>query len=66
MSTAGRMEDAPIPEAWQNLQVEEDSDWEIFSEASTNYFSSQSEASTDEESGDEELPHRKRKPAALP
>lgn len=60
------MEDAPIPEAWKNLQIDEDSDWEIQSEASTEDFSSEGEESHYEDSGDEELSHRKRKSATLP
>lgn len=60
------MEDATIPEAWQNLQVEEDSEWEICSEASTEDFFSEGEESYYEDSGDEELSDRKRKSAIVP
>lgn len=59
------MEDGLIPEAWQNLQIEEDSDWEIQSEASTEDFSSEGEEGYYEDSGDEELPDRKRKSSTL-
>lgn len=60
------MQDAPIPEAWTNCVFEEDSDWEIQSEASTEDFSSEGEECHYEDSGDEELSHRKRKSATLP
>lgn len=45
---------------------EEDSSWEVCSEAGSSEFESDCDAGSDEESGDEVLRHRDRKRPALP
>lgn len=55
-----------IQEEVQQVQPEESSEWEVFSdEDESETFSEQSEEGTDESSGDEELQPRKRRSTAI-